>query len=112
MTNEERWEYIRKCLNEPDGAPDYYPVSIYSLQPGDTAWLAKRMLARDDVLWMLARHDVDIARVKELEAQAAANAKVQVAAEAVRAVVSYRDRQWGVVEWDALDAALAARKGE
>jgi hypothetical protein len=81
MTNEERWEYIRKCLNEPDGAPDYYPVSIYSLQPGDTAWLAKRMLARDDVLWMLARHDVDIARVKELEAQAAANAKVQVAAQ-------------------------------
>jgi len=44
------------------------------------------------------------ARVRELEARAAADA--------VRAVVSYRDRQWDVVEWDALDAALAARKGE
>ena len=52
------------------------------------------------------------ARVRELEARAAADAEVVAAAEAVRAVVSYRDRQWDVVEWDALDAALAARKGE
>jgi hypothetical protein len=26
MSNEERWEYIRKCLNEPDGAIDAAPA--------------------------------------------------------------------------------------
>jgi hypothetical protein len=56
------------------------------------------------------------ARIRALEAQAALDGAVVEAARGVRARVSYRDRQWDIVEWDAFDAALAARdtkgKGE